>query len=107
MYKFAPAAIDESIVFGAAKAGYSEASVRQWLDFMEAQNIDRVCCLLEPKTINRYQLDLLTAYRQQFGQKNVLWQSELPDFQIPASAILIKKIIPFLISAEQNRQKVI
>ena len=37
MYRFAPATSDESIVFGAAKPQYSEASVRQWLEFMQAQ----------------------------------------------------------------------
>ncbi len=107
MYRFAPAAAEESIVFGAAKAGYSEASVKQWLEFMDAQKIDRVCCLLELKTVNRYKLDLLTAYRQKFGREKVLWRPEIPDFSIPNPAILIENIIPFLISAQQNRQKVV
>ena len=107
MYRFAPADADESIVFGAAKARYSEASVKQWLEFMDAQKIDRVCCLLEPKTVNRYETDLLTAYRQKFGQERVLWQPAIADFQIPNPAILIEEIIPFLISAEQERQKVV
>ncbi|MEM8673560.1 MAG: hypothetical protein AAGF83_06765 [Cyanobacteria bacterium P01_G01_bin.67] len=48
MYRFAPAAADESIVFGAAKPQYSEISVGQWLEFMQAQKIERICCLLEP-----------------------------------------------------------
>lgn len=107
MYKFAPAASNESIVFGAAKARYSKASVQQWLKYMETQQIERVCCLLEPKTVNRYQLNLLTAYRHKFGREKVLWQSEIADFQIPASVILIEEIIPFLISAERNRQKAV
>ena len=107
MYRFAPATFDESIVFGAAKPQYLEISVRQWLKFMQAQKIDRVCCLLEPKTCNRYQSDLLTAYRQTFGRERVLWQPEIADFQIPNSTILIESIIPFLISAEQDRQKAV
>ena len=107
MYRFAPAAADESIVFGAAKPKYSETSVKQWLEFMQAQKIDYVCCLLEQKTVNRYQADLLTAYRQQFGTERVLWQPNVPDFQIPNPTILIEDIIPFLISAEQNRKKVV
>ena len=107
MYRFAPAAEDESIVFGAARPKYSEISVRRWLGFMQAQNIDRVCCLLEEKTVSRYKVDLLSAYEQQFGLEKVLWQPNIIDFQIPNPAILIENIIPFLISAEQNRQKVV
>ena len=107
MYRFAPAAVDESIVFGAAKPKYSEASVKQWLKFMQTQQIDRVCCLLEPKTVNRYQTSLLTAYQQQFGRERVLWQPAIADFQIPDPAILTENIVPFLISAEQKQQKVV
>ena len=107
MYKFAPASCDESIVFGAAKPQYSEISVRQWLEFMLTQKIDRICCLLEPKTCNRYKFNLLTAYQQTFARERVLWQPEIADFQIPNSTILIESIIPFLISAEQDRQKAV
>ena len=107
MHRFAPATSNESIVFGAAKPQYSEISVRQWLEFMQAQKIARICCLLESKTCNRYQSDLLTAYQQTFGREKVLWQPEIADFQIPNSSILIESIIPFLISAEQNRQKAV
>ncbi len=107
MYRFAPAADNELIVFGAAKPKYCQTSVQQWLDFMQAQNIDRVCCLLESKTVDRYQSNLLAAYQQQFGEQKVLWQPGIADFQIPDSGILIENIIPFLISAEQVQQKVV
>lgn len=107
MYRFAPAAADELTVFGAAKAKYSETSVQHWLEFMEAQKIDCVCCLLEPKTVDRYESDLLAAYQHKFGQKRVLWQPGIADFQIPNPATLIESIIPFLISAERDRQKVV
>lgn len=107
MYRFAPAASDESIVFGAAKPQYSETFVQQWLEFMQGQEIERICCLLEPKTCNRYQPDLLTAYQQTFGKERVLWQPEIADFQIPNPTILIESIIPFLISADQEWQKVV
>ena len=107
MYRFAPAAANEATVFGAAKPNYSETSVNRWLEFMQAQNIDRVCCLLEKKAVNRYQSNLLAAYKQQFGEQKVLWQPGIADFQIPNPKILIEYIIPFLISAEQNRQKAV
>lgn len=106
MYKFAPANRCESIVFGAARPKYSETSIKQWIEFMQAEKIEKICCLLESKSLIRYQVDLLAVYRQEFGQEKVLWQP-LADFQIPPSATLIDRIIPFLISAEQNQQKTV
>ena len=106
MYRFAPAIEGELIVFGAAKPKYSETSVRQWLEFMQAKKIDRVCCLLEEKTVNRYKTNLLRSYRQQFGRDRILWQP-ITDFQIPNPVILIENIIPFLVSAERARQKAV
>ena len=107
MYGFSPAAADELTVFGSAKPKYSQTSVANWLEYMQERDIDRVCCLLEPKTVNRYESDLLTAYQDKFGQEQILWQSNIIDFQIPDPTILIDNIIPFLISAEQNKQKVV
>jgi protein-tyrosine phosphatase len=106
MYKFAPANRYESIVFGAARPKYSEISIKQWIEFMQAEKIEKICCLLETKSLIRYQVDLLAIYRQKFGQEAVFWQP-LADFQIPTSSNLIDRIIPFLISAAQNQQKVV
>jgi protein-tyrosine phosphatase len=106
MYKFAPAADHESIVFGAARPKYSETSVKQWLEFMQAQKIEKICCLLEKESLSRYKVDLLATYQQKFGQESVLWQP-LKDFQIPQSATLVEKIIPFLMTADDKGQKVV
>jgi protein-tyrosine phosphatase len=106
MYKFAPADCQELIVFGAARPKYSEISVKQWIKFMQAKKIEKVCCLLERASLSRYSVDLLATYRQEFGQQCVLWQP-LKDFQIPESQILIEKIIPFLIPADKKHQKVV
>lgn len=106
MYKFAPCDRNESIVFGATRPKYSETSVKQWIEFMQAQKIEKICCLLEKESLSRYKVDLLATYQQKFGQKSVLWQP-LKDFQIPTSTILIEKIIPFLTCADQNQQKVV
>ncbi|MEN9517861.1 MAG: hypothetical protein RLZZ381_449 [Cyanobacteriota bacterium] len=106
MYKFAPANRCESIVFGAARPNYSETSIKQWIEFMQAEKIEKICCLLEKKSLVRYKVDLLAVYGQEFGQEEVLWQP-LADFQIPSSATLIDRIIPFLIFAAQNKQKTV
>lgn len=106
MYKFAPATRQESIIFGAARPRYTQKSIAQWIKFMQQQEISRVCCLLESKQLARYPRDLLETYRREFAAKYVLWQP-IKDFQIPPAEILIDRIIPFLISAEQNQQKTV
>jgi hypothetical protein len=46
MYKFSAASENELIVFGAARPGYSDEQVNEWVEFMQSQEIKRVCCLL-------------------------------------------------------------
>ena len=106
MYKFAPAELQESTVFGAARPKYRQRSVEQWIEFMQSQKIQRICCLLEPDCLSHYPIDLLETYKQKFGRKNVLWQP-IADFQLPHSSVLIEQILPFLICSEENQQKVI
>lgn len=106
MYKFASATRQELIIFGAERPRYTQKSISQWIKFMQQQKISRVCCLLETKPLAHYPIDLLETYRQQFAAKYVLWQP-IKDFQLPSTEILIDRIIPFLISAEQNQQKTV
>lgn len=68
-YKFA-AACKEAIVFGAARPGYSNEQVQQWIRFMQTQTIQRVCCLLSETQLARYS-NLLETYRQAFGVDRV------------------------------------
>ncbi|VEP18819.1 Dual specificity protein phosphatase [Hyella patelloides LEGE 07179] len=106
MYKFAAAEHHESFIYGAAKPKYRQKAVEQWIKFLQGQKIEKVCCLLQSECLNRYEVDLLKTYREKFGKKCVLWQS-LQDFQIPQSQVLIESIIPFLISADEQRQKIV
>jgi hypothetical protein len=52
MCKFASASHDESIVFGAARPGYIDRQVEQWVEFMRDRDIQRVCCLLSESQLN-------------------------------------------------------
>ena len=106
MYKFAPAERKEPIVFGAARPKYNQKSVEQWIEFMQSQEIQRVCCLLKSDRLDRYPIDLLETYRQKFGRKSVLW-CPVEDFQLPQSSMLIEQIIPFLIYSDRHLQKVV
>jgi len=105
MYKFTPAAENEAIVFGAARPGYSEEQVNEWIEFMQSQEIRRICCLLAPAQLTPY-ANLLNLYRQTFGSDQVCW-APIEDFQIVAPRTLIYQILPFLALANQRQEKVV
>jgi protein-tyrosine phosphatase len=105
MYKFAAASADESIVFGAARPGYADEQVSRWIEFMIDRDIQRVCCLLTKKQLNRYD-DLLGSYRQAFGIDRVCW-APIEDFSLATPEILIDRILPFLAIADQQQEKVV
>lgn len=105
MYKFAPASADELIVFGAARPGYSHQQVRDWIEFMKHQNIQRVCCLLTAHEQANYG-NLLDIYYHEFGNQQVCW-APIEDYHLSDLATLTQKILPFLIAADQQKEKVV
>ena len=80
--------------------------MEQWIEFMQSQEIQRVCCLLPSDRLTRYPIDLLETYQQEFGSQSVLW-CPVEDFQLPQSSMLIEQIIPFLIYSDCQQQKVV
>ena len=72
MYRFKAAAQNESIVFGAARPGYTEKEVSDWIDFMVEQDIQQVCCLLTESSLGNYS-NLVETYRQKFGIDRIVW----------------------------------
>ncbi|NJK73235.1 MAG: protein phosphatase [Richelia sp. CSU_2_1] len=105
MYKFTAASDRELIVFGARRPGYSDRAVSEWIDFMKQQKIDRICCLLPQSQLNRYS-DLLGNYRKIFGVDRICW-APLLDFELADSEILIDRILPFLIEANNAGDRVV
>ncbi|MBD2254563.1 protein-tyrosine phosphatase family protein [Nostoc parmelioides] len=105
MYKFAPAYKQETIVFGAARPGYSDQEVCNWIEFMRQQNIKRVCCLLSNEQLATYS-HLLNTYQQEFGNQQVCW-AEIADFHLADLATLTEKILPFLREADKLKEKVV
>ncbi|MFN6528256.1 dual specificity protein phosphatase family protein [Nostoc sp. ChiSLP03a] len=105
MYKFAPAWEKEQIVFGAARPGYSDKNVQDWIEFMKRQNIKRVCCLLDEQQLAFYS-NLLNTYKQEFGNQLVC-PAPIADFHLSDLEILTKKILPFLIEADKQHEKVV
>lgn len=105
MYRFAPACEQEKIVFGASRPGYSNQEIYHWIGFMQQQNIQRVCCLLPDEQL-KYYSHLLDTYKQEFGSQQVCWGA-VADFQLADIDTLTKKILPFLIEADQLKEKVV
>lgn len=105
MYKFAAASEAESIVFGAARPGYSDEQVRRWIEYMIDRDIQRVCCLLTKQQLDRYD-DLLGSYQQAFGKERVCW-APIEDFSLVTPEIMLDRILPFLAIADQQQEKVV
>jgi protein-tyrosine phosphatase len=105
MYKFDAASESEPIVFGAARPGYSNKKVNQWIEFMQRQEIKRVCCLLPKSQLARY-ANLLDVYRQTFGSDYVCW-TPIEDFYYADPGLLIHQILPFLATANQANERVV
>ncbi|MEH2232177.1 MAG: dual specificity protein phosphatase family protein [Nostoc sp.] len=105
MYKFAPACEKEQIVFGAARPGYTDKNVQDWIEFMKRQNIKRVCCLLDEQQLGSYS-NLLNIYKQEFGNQLVCW-APIADFHLCDLETLTQKILPFLIEADKENEKVV
>jgi protein-tyrosine phosphatase len=105
MYKFSAASENELIVFGSARPGYSNEKVNEWIEFMQSQEIKRVCCLLPESQLDRY-ANLLDVYRQTFGIDQVCW-APIEDFHFAEPDLLIHQILPFLATANQKNEKVV
>lgn len=105
MYRFAAASKCERIVFGSARPGYTNEQVNEWIEFMQTQGIQRVCCLLPKTQLVRYS-DLLGVYQQIFGRGQVCW-APIQDFHFATSKAICFQILPFLAAADQQNKKVV
>ncbi|MEH2394564.1 MAG: dual specificity protein phosphatase family protein [Nostoc sp.] len=105
MYKFTPAWENEQIVFGAARPGYTNNKVQDWIEFMKCQDIKRVCCLLPDQQLAYYS-GLISTYKQEFCNQLVCW-APIADFHLSDLETLTQKILPFLIEADKQNEKVV
>ena len=106
MYKFNAADEKEAIVFGAARPGYSNEEVDNWIQFMQEQGIERVCCLLADAQLVRYPSNLLETYYLRFGKNKVCW-APIEDFHLATEETLTQNILPFLNEALNQEEKVV
>lgn len=106
-YYLAPAAPDERVAHGACRPGYSQHSptdsgperIHHWIERMQADGIERVCCLLHRPQLNAY-LDLLGEYERAFGPENVL-HAPIRDYHL-ADRETLATIFAFLHEADRR-----
>jgi protein-tyrosine phosphatase len=109
---FGPASQEEQIVFGARRPGYHSSppvlgeDIREWITFMQAQGIKRVCCLLSSAQLRYYTDDLLVTYQAAFGQANVCW-APVEDFHLCEAQRLTEDILPFLRASDAMQTPVV
>ena len=105
--RLATAAPEEEHVHGACGPGWDPAArtVDGWVEFMRAEGIERVCCLLSDAQVAEYD-GLLDDYRATFGEANV---SHVPvaDHTLMAEATLANEVIPFLERAVDDAAPVV
>ncbi len=110
MYNFGPANFAEAIVFGAQRPGYPSktvetATVTSWIDYMQSNGIERVCCLLGGSQLAFYE-DLLGSYRLFFGSANVC-SAPIEDYYLSTQDNLTGVIMPFLQESDRMASKAV
>jgi protein-tyrosine phosphatase len=108
-HRFAPAAPDETFVYGACAPGWHsaashEAAVEDWITFMQDQGIRRVCSLMAGD--DRPDEGSLARYRDAFGYENVC-HAPIADGRLADADVLQTEILPFLDESRDRDQKVV
>jgi protein-tyrosine phosphatase len=110
-FGFSAASPEEKIVFGAARPAYGSPAISRkdaedWLVYMQARGVKRVCCLLADEQIAVYGFDLPGFYREVLGKNHVCW-SPVPDGFLATAAQLKEEILPFLDEADRDGERVV
>jgi len=103
-HRLAPAAPDETHVYGACAPGWHsaadhETAVDQWIDSMRDRGIERVCCLLSGE-------ENVRRYRRAFGPRRVR-HVPIPDHHLVEASTLEGEILPFLGGAVETDEPVV
>ena len=109
-HRFAPAAPDEDVVYGACCPGWHtaashEQAIDQWLAFMREAGIERVCCLLTGRQLDAHDANI-GRYEAAFGSANVC-HAPVPDHRLADVERLRDDILPFLEGADAADEPVV
>jgi hypothetical protein len=106
-HRFAPAAPDENLVYGACSPGWHslashDDALADWIGFMNGRGVERVCCLL-PGCRSGGNLD---RYSRAFGDDAVL-HAPSPDHRLVDETLLADAVLPFLDAAAATGERVV
>jgi protein-tyrosine phosphatase len=109
-HRFAPAAPDETLVYGACCPGWHTAAphadaIDQWIAFLQERNVERVCCLLTGRQLDAHDANI-GRYRDAFGPERVL-HAPIPDHHLADIDRLRSDILPFLNDAVAREEPVV
>ena len=98
-HRFAPAAPEETHVYGSCAPGWHSAAdhstaVDEWIRSMRDRGIERVCCLLSGPGLDDPDGNV-GRYRRAFGEGHVL-HAPVADHHLVDLALLTDEILPFL-----------
>lgn len=105
-FKFGPAGADEPTIFGACRPGQSREEIAEWIAFMKQNRVTRVCCVIPGEHLVVEPEDLLAAYREAFGEDNVL-HAPVADFSLCDEQTMAGKILPFLREADAGGERAV
>lgn len=109
-HRFAPAVTDEKYVYGSCTPGWHsadghEVAIEDWIAFMQAEGIERVCCLLPGRQLAESGANI-DCYVDAYGEANVL-HAPVPDHHLLSEQRLLEEILPFLAEARNAKQQVV
>jgi protein-tyrosine phosphatase len=84
----------------------SVASIVEWVNFMRAQAVTRVCCLLDAGQLASFPVDLEAEYKKLFGATRVLMEP-VPDHHLCSRHTLTGHILPFLRTADTSGERAV
>jgi protein-tyrosine phosphatase len=109
-YRFAPAAPDEDVVYGACCPGWHSAGTHEqaldgWISFMREAGIERVCCLLTGRQLDAHNANI-GRYEDAFGHDSVR-HAPIPDHHLAPIDTLREDVLPFLEDADAADKAVV
>src|SRR5436190_951067 len=105
-FHFGPARSGEPTAYGARAPDDSPTGIVEWADFMRAQGVARVCCLLDAGQLAGFPVDLEAEYNRLFGATCVLMES-IADHHLCSQQALRENILRFLSTAETGGERAV
>jgi protein-tyrosine phosphatase len=84
----------------------SPTRIIEWVDFMRAQGITRVCCLLDAGQLAVFPVNLEAEYERLFGATCVLMEP-IADHHLCSPLALTRNIVPFLTTADTRGERAV